>query len=591
MHPFRWGRCRTFVVALGLMGAACTNDTLTPGISVPGRDGGSLLEIEAPIALVTTAVEPTWTDNWLVPDSAWVLVEVEGLIEYSRSDACFVREHKGLCDGPAAPPETEGPYGPLQERGEVRVTFTRPGAQAPKDNFTSGNALFSPTDNPKGEVGRYLMRNVFGPQYVWTRHFIHQVTANNTANPLIKPFPVYVVGPKQRVTISIVPTPLRITGPVEVKKGDSATFTAEVVGDFRIRDPQNRRNQVYWEYFPGDTLERHDPFARRFSIDECDSVVCEYKPEESGRLVANSYIEGQPLSVASAVIRVDSAELKLECNGNQERVRVQRADAVRCEVSGSDEIVGWEFVADSNSYRNPAPDATPFMQTVWQGPMVLSGTVTVRARIAGREESKSVKVDIDPRDWSGMQMNRQVAEEPNSHLPLNPDSVRQLGDIHQRMNLIVSRDRWQPIFSGPNANLAYFVSLPNEYEAAIHVNRAALSPGSNFWNGQRTSQGNSGVVECLQRPEDISGFIPVILRHEGIGYDPKSHAYLYLAKAQEVGNARFEQVVGTDVRNLADQAEPIANEVDSLAAIASAQADSTGFRPPWCRFNYNYRRR
>ena len=224
--------------------------------------------------------------------------------------------------------------------------------------------------------------------------------------------------------------------------------------------------------------------------------------------------------------------------------------------------------------------------------MVLSGTVTVRARVGSTEEGKAVRVRITAREWSGLEMPRSISEEhPAPDLPTRPDSLHNLGDIHQMMELELGRDKWEPILSGPNANLAYLVKPPAGYRAIVHVNRAALSRDSDFWNAQHTRQRSSGIVDCLQRDQDITGFIPVVLRHEGIGFDAKSHAYLYVTAAERVGNPRYERVIGSTLQELADLSAAVLAMAGDSAAVATARADSTGYAPQWCRFHFNYRGR
>jgi hypothetical protein len=84
------------------------------------------------------------------------------------------------------------------------------------------------------------------------------------------------------------------------------------------------------------------------------------------------------------------------------------------------------------------------------------------------------------------------------------------------------------------------------------------------------------------------GFIPVVLRHEGTGLDPKSHAYLYVTAADRAGNPRYEQVVGATLQELADQSDAIRTMARDSALAATARADSTGYAPQWCRFHFNY---
>jgi hypothetical protein len=322
-------------------------------------------------------------------------------------------------------------------------------------------------------------------------------------------------------------------------------------------------------------------------VAERTGVQCYYM---SGNTSAPCYIFSGDVKITLEVLEPPADVAELKCNGAPNSVRITRADELTCKVSGATDIRGWEFRADSSGYQNPAAGGTPFRGIEWKGRVVLSGTVTVNVRVGGAVESKSVRVLVDAREWGGMTMPRTVSEEnPALHLPLRPDSVKQLGDIHHSMVVeFQGMDKWAAIFSGPNANLAYLVKPPAEYVGTVHVNRAALSRDSDFWKAQYTRQRSSGVVDCRQREEDIAGFIPVILRHEGIGFDPKSHAYLYVTTADRVGNPRYESVVGSTLQELADQATAVLTMAHDSAKVASDLADSPGYAPPWCRFHFTY---
>jgi hypothetical protein len=360
-------------------------------------------------------------------------------------------------------------------------------------------------------------------------------------------------------------------------------------GGLRLRHPQIfvvDTADVEWRWFPGDTAAVRNPAVRAQRL-PCTGKECTFTPGAAGRMSVATWVEGAYVE-ASEIVRVQPMELK--CNGAPDSVRITRADELTCKVSGATDITGWEFRADSSGYHNPAAGSTPFKGIEWKGRVVLSGTVTVNARVAGAVESKSVRVRVGVREWGAMMMPRSISEEnPTLRLSLRPDSVHDLGEIHQGMVVeFQGMDKWAPIFSGPNANLAYLVKPPAEYEATVHVNRAALSRDSDFWKAQYTRQRSSGVVDCLQREADITGFIPVILRHEGIGFDPKSHAYLYVTTADRVGNPRYERVVGSSLQEIADQSKSVLEMAHDSAEVASARADSPGYAPPWCRFHFNY---
>jgi hypothetical protein len=397
-----------------------------------------------------------------------------------------------------------------------------------------------------------------------------------------------------------VPPPLEVSETGGGGSNGARTYSAVPLYGLQLvnpADPYYFQNwpagAVTWAFIRGEHVsdDPRVPGVQRIPVNDCGfHVTCTFTPPGPGRMEATAWVEGRPVTVRSVIAQPDT--LELNCNGSSDSLRITRADDVRCVVAGTTQVTGWDFAADGTGYRNPSGGGAPFTGMEWKGPVVLSGTITVRALVAGQEDTRNVRVTVGPRVWAGKQVQRQAAEEPASasHAPARPDSVQQLGHIHSFLYLELSRDKWEPILSGPNANLAYLVDPPISYEGVIHVNRTALAVGSDFWNAQYRRQRSSGVVDCLQREADITGFIPVILKHEGVGFDPKSHAFLFVTEVERAGNPEFERVVGTSVQDLETQSGAIVKTVGGLAETASARADSAGYAPPWCRFHFNYPR-
>jgi hypothetical protein len=587
---------RPHAFVLVLLGAlfACDfrSPTLIPNPDLPAPVDGPRTSASGSVVLYSAPVDFDWWRLAEIRDSSWVLLEVTGRVGYTRNPLCY--EHPGYCDGPPTWLETEGPFGPLEHGGFVKVTTRRPGEPNPSGGVA--DQLFSPTDDSKDSVGRWLFHNTTGPRTVWLRGEWAQTYAGNPTSPTVGYWPVFLHDRGQSVTLMEIPQPLDVAGPSALRPGEAGTWTATIARDLRLRGLDGTPAAVTWYFARGDSLPVANETAPRVLIGACTTLECTYTPPASGRLEAVTSVERKSVRVKSQVVRVQESELVLTCNGVEApgAATLERTGSIDCgvraEPSGDAEIIGWEFVADSIDYRNPAPGATPFRGIVWSGTMVVGGTVRVRARLEGEVEPRSaqVQVKVTPRAWSGRAFPTQVEEEPATDLPPRPDSVQHLGEIQHFLATEVSRDKWEPILSGPNANLGYLVDLPVSYRGTIHVNRTALAVGSDFWNAQPTRQRSVGVVDCLRREEDILGFIPVILRHEGLGFDPKSHAFLYVEEAKRVGNPRFEAVVGTSLGELADQAEAISDLVHDAARTASDLADTPGYRPSWCRFNFNY---
>lgn len=592
-----------YVALLGLLtmlsGGACTDSVMSP--AAPGappllreersspEPAGAPFEISIPATNGFGIGGNGWVEtHFEIPEGQWAHVQVIGGVSYVANESCYYAS--GPCDRSLHGRTT----GPLFPRGasHVRVGYQVVG-QPPPDPYGSMGELgmYPVGGSEETAMESAALLSPYRPFKLWVRRVI---VNGGSWDPFAGSTGAqYFLGGSQTLHVTFVPTPLKVGGPEVVQPGEAGQFTADIVGPFEFRRQLPWGDSIHWQYYPGDTLPEPNPYLGGIWLYECtNQPTCSYTPQRNGRMGVHAHVQYNHIGVRGAVVRIDSAQLELKCNGAADSLRITRADNVRCEVSGATDISGWSFQADSGGYRNPPDDGvTAVGARAWEGRMVLGGTVTVRARIAGKEESTSVRVGITAREWSGIQMIRNVEEQFATHLPARPDSLRQLGDIHQSMSIELSRDKWEPILTGPNANLAYLVAPPATHHGIVHVNRVALSVGSDFWNAQYTRQRSSGVVDCLQREQDVVGFIPVVLRHEGIGVDPKSHASLYAAEADRVGNPRYEAIVGTTVQELADMAETVMALARDSAVIASARADSAGYRPPWCQFHFNYRGR
>jgi hypothetical protein len=581
-----------FVVAGG-----CTDAMLSP--DAPTLSGVLREERTSPVPLAAPFPIPVPASNgvgvggtewvrthFVIPEGEWAHVQVTGGVSYTANPNCY------YASGPCNRSLDGMTTGPLFHGGasHVRVGYQVAGQPAPAPHGSMAEfGMYAVGGSGQTAMESAVLVNAYRPFQLWVRRVI---VSGGTWDPFSgsSGAQYFLADAEQRLKVTIIPTPLRVGGPETVEPGKPAQFTAEIVGPFQFRRQTPWGDTIQWQYYPGDTLPEPNPYLGGTYLYECtNQPTCSYTPKRNGRMGVNAQVQYNVIGVRSAVVRIDSARLELKCNGAADSLRITRADNVRCEASGATDILGWSFQADSGGYRNPPHEgSTAVGARTWEGRMVLGGTVTVRAQIAGREESKSVRVGITAREWSSIQMPRNVEEQPASHLSARPDSLRQLGDIHQWMSIELNREKWEPILTGPNANLAYLVAPPATHHGIVHVNRTALSVGSDFWNAQYTRQRSSGVVDCLRREQDIVGFIPVVLRHEGIGLDPKSHVYLYAAEADRVGNPRYEAVVGTTMQELAERAETIMELARDSAVIASARADSAGYRPPWCQFHFNY---
>lgn len=562
------------MLLMGVIGTACSDAPFSPrNISTPVAP--SRIEVEAPYEVFSGTTQPTWTQNVAIPDSVWVLVQVEGRIAYSRNPLCFSPAYKGLCDAPPLPLETEGPYGPAEDPASARVSVQRLGGPAPTDNFSSGTGLYSPTGDRKSPIGRLLFRNVSGPGFVWTRRQVLQTYAGNPTSPSGAYIPVFVTSGEQHVSVQVVPTPLRIAGPAEVSPGDEVTFTAEPVGDFRIRDPQGRRG-VLWQFLPGDTLEKHNPASPREDV-PCDSVQCKYAPITSGRLVASTYVEGQPLSVASQVVRVGSSRLNLTCTPNP----LLRGGEIRCtaraEPHGELEVTGWSFTGDGRTIERPSSEAH---STEWNGIMVVPGLISVRGRIDGHDHSDSARIEISDRtNWPAVSYPPPPEPTRSTELPyppMNQSAGERSHGVLGRYTILTAYAGKFGAGSGPNANWWYFRAPPNFEGPVIHLN-PALFPDDAFFRAQ--TGGRFCDREFMMRTRRH------VERHERRHHDI-SAGYWSSSQAAAALERATMYYTGSDIGQLA---EGLLAPAEGPLQEEQAKFDSGDIVRVTCTFNMNFR--
>lgn len=585
LHPRRQGA----LIGLCILGSVAGCDAPKITAPHPVATAGQIVRSDGSAALLGQATLGP-SANALVPFAAtaastWVVVRIDGQFAAERNPACLAAE--------AAMPNEACPTATGIGSFSERLSYTGP-VRVWRQSGASNQQL---KVRAAGGGGIALMHSGKGGTLAARSY----VTVPSWQLPGHNAIPAYFISGEYTVQAQEIPAPVQLTESA-ADDGGMRTYNLQTLYGLEFVNPtepyywdSRPTPNISWRFIPGENVSDKPGGAPFYTpVGKCkDKTECTYKPAGPGKMEVTTYVEGQQVAIRSSGVLVEPQRLEMTCNGAEDSVRITRADNLRCAVTGTTDVIGWEFVAESGEYRNPSEGATPFKGLVWEGKVVLSGTVTVSARIDGQEDASSVVVTVGSREWTGKTMQRQAAEEPTSdpHLPERPDSVRQLGHIENFLDREVSRDKWDPILSGPNANLAYLVDLPASYRGVIHVNRAALSVGSDFWNAQPTRQRSSGVVDCLRRAEDITGFIPVILRHEGVGFDPKSHAYLFVEEAERAGNSQFESVVATSLQGLEAQADTVIQSLNASANAAAARADSAGFAPAWCRFNYNYPRR
>jgi hypothetical protein len=254
-----------------------------------------------------------------------------------------------------------------------------------------------------------------------------------------------------------------------------------------------------------------------------------------------------PQYATSDVVRAGATApaLKLTCTSKLGENRVTRGDTITCtaskdpvDASGELADVRWAFTGMGFKYPDAeAGDEVP-TGTTWKGKMVMSGTVSVKAKLNGSEQSASVSVDVQPRaDFLEKRVEVAVrpgtlADVPGSARPADfPSGVRDLGRAvnmgggmaYDPKNNLAAVLRTVGIVQdgGPNHNLAYLEEIPLDASSIVVVH-PALAEGTAFHQAQaRESRVVSGTPPCLQ--SRFGEYIRKVAEHEGIDGNPNSH--------------------------------------------------------------------
>lgn len=234
------------------------------------------------------------------------------------------------------------------------------------------------------------------------------------------------------------------------------------------------------------------------------------------------------------------ADFRVECSPSP----VIRGGSVTCQATVQPagtafNITEWRFTSDQGFAAVRTADISA---TSWSGTIGTSGDVSVTARVGDRELTKGATITVTPRDWSSKTVSDDIQEVPNDHLPLLVTNAHELGDVHQTLT-----DRWEAVTTviadGPNEGLAFLSDLPFVHEARIHVNRQALARRSPFWD--RHAQANIFPGGTCNRDYLTNQLPPLILAHEGLNLEEKSHTWFYKRGVEQaLDRAPFESLIG-----------------------------------------------
>jgi hypothetical protein len=491
--PSRRAAARYLLAALPALAALAGCDSreiVAPAARSPAGGPEAYLDVPQPVLLGSYSV-PVPPDNgnasssyaqWApagltIGDSSWVVVRVSGLIH-----------HVDMCGGSTS---AGTDLGPLAQTGAGRVMV---GYQAGSQQaLGSGEELPTyPLYIPLGgnaSVAEALTFQLKGVN-LWTRRVIfYDKCVTGQAE--------YALSGTQELSVTQVPKPLKVTGPSTLAAGQTGTYTAQVVGNFRIN-----RSTIRWQFTLLDTLAAEQRYGSGFTRDipACDTVmVCTYKPDLSGRMGVKADIEtAAGVTDKSEVSWVGGPRLQLSCTPS-----VERAGTASCVVStnpstSSLAVTGWTFTDGVYTIR-PAAGSTQATATAWGGQIVTGGTVTVNGVAAGRPQSAQAAIAVTTRGWhwgppqwsfthAGAPIIKNTEPEladPTPYMGWNcttgSETLCQYGGwIQPQQGLSPPDSGWtmrQVTDSGPNAGLWYVESASFRMRRGSNLNPQVL-PGA-----------------------------------------------------------------------------------------------------------------
>jgi hypothetical protein len=268
----------------------------------------------------------------------------------------------------------------------------------------------------------------------------------------------------------------------------------------------------------------------------------------------------------------ENPSLEVECSPEV----VERGQPVSCSVllsSGSMENLSWSFSGGTHTLSDLGSD-NPLV-----GTMAVSGTATATATVDSTSLSGSASITVTPRNWSSKTYPVTIDNVGNGApgdlqpLPPVPMDFEDFGDFRGRSDQAGDATAViQPIPSGPNEGLAFLTDLPPAvYWGEIRLNEVAFTTGSDFLNAQ-----NDCTVSELQ-----DYFNTEVKAHEGLNFEPMSHAAWFREKLDQIVGNIHEEVVGEDGTGILQAISGAREEArsDAHAHAASLHGAPGGLAP------------
>lgn len=409
------------------------------------------------------------------PGSSWVIIRVSGSMTARHNPACDTLSANFPC-------QTGDPIGKFSatpsDEGPVQA-WTQDGPWFP------GKILLR--DAGGGAIGLHHQAND-GP--VWAVLTVSNPVPSSS-NPGTPPHS-YILAGGYEVSAEAVPSPMQINGSDPDSTG-ARTYTIQPLYGLQIDQPV----YVGWQFVPGDSISQYTIGAENaWDLWDCygqGRTSCTWAPPPgvNGRMQVWTYMEGQlivargdyvlsptstPCVAANAIrhastgARLDGSAAGCAAAGDSLEVRcspttVKRGSEVSCEATTTGLAptdVAWSFVDSAgNTITGPREQST------WKGPMVVSGTVHLSARVRGEIKQDSQRIVVQARAWPDKflsiaeQYGVQCATEANDCILVYPP--RRSGDLAAgRPEPAVdwgrtAADRIDSIGSGPNSGW-WFIS-------------------------------------------------------------------------------------------------------------------------------------
>jgi hypothetical protein len=354
-------------------------------------------------------------------------------------------------------------------------------------------------------------------------------------------------------------------------------YTTEgVVSTMHFSKPLARL-QLYIYGIHGVTIKCYDRVGREVAAGEIPDVVWGAEGWKTldlqGDGILSCTMAGYGVLDSIRLLPMPQNQLKLTCTGDLGENRVTRGERIQCVAKKDPETAAGELTITSWSFEGEPRVDTPVDAATWAGPMVRSGTVTVKARIGtGTEMTAVAPITVVARDWSEktISLTPERVRNGDSKLSPLPPAVLWAHDLgHARF----VRENGQPemIDEGPNRDYSYIPDLLVRYTQYYAVNDDALAPNSAFTRAQAPTTNSAGGIRlggrnyCQQR--DVPRQDARIEQHELV------HGTMFRDKLVELLKpelAKLEALVGRSDSEVTDPLDQALERLEKSARDISA---------------------